>query len=285
MVPSTIAPRPATQSAQLADVDELYLSLLKGTLTRSWFSDSFSTIPRNTKTLWRRIRWTGYDVVQRFLKRFNLALAHTARPTGETMIGMGALENLEACVREVLRAGVPGDLCETGVWRGGACIYMRALLHVHGDTERRIWACDSFEGLPKPNEELYPQDKGSNFWEQTLAVSVDEVKGNFRKYGLLDDRTVFLKGFFSDTMPTAPIDRLAVLRLDGDMYESTIVVLRHLYPKLSAGGYVIIDDYGMVPECDRAVEDYRREAGVTEPIQIIGHVNGKPLGAYWKKQS
>jgi hypothetical protein len=93
----------------------------------------------------------------------------------------------------------------------------------------------------------------------------------------------FLKGFFSDTMPTAPINRIAVLRLDGDMYESTIVVLKHLYPKLSSGGFVIIDDYGMLPECNRAVEDYRKSLGISDPLQIIGYVHGAPLGAYWRK--
>jgi hypothetical protein len=199
------------------------------------------------------------------------------------MIGMGALENLQQCVTSVLAENVPGDLCETGVWRGGACIFMRAMLKAYGDTTRIVWAADSFEGLPKPNPELYPADRGGRLWQQSLAVSLEEVKANFTRYGLLDEQVRFIKGFFSDTMPTAPIERLALLRLDGDMYESTIVVLRNLYPKLSVGGYVIIDDYGMVPGCNRAVEDFRGEQNVSEPLQIIGYVKGSPLGAYWKR--
>jgi O-methyltransferase len=104
---------------------------------------------------------------------------------------------------------------------------------------------------------------------------------NFEFYGLLDDRVCFLKGFFSDTMPSAPMERIAVLRLDGDMYESPIVALEHLYPKVSEGGIVIIDDYGMLRECNCAVEDYRSKYGILEPLRIIGYVNGNPLGAYW----
>lgn len=267
----------------------MYLKLLKGALTRELFPDTFAPVPRNVSTFAKRLRWSAFAVFQRLLDPLKLKIVHTAGRIGETMIGMGAMNNLEWCVNQVLDNDVPGDLCETGIWRGGACIYMRALLHVRKNHDKRIWACDSFEGLPKPKESEFPADKGSVLWsESALAVSVEQVKANFAKYGLLDDRTTFVKGFFSDTMPglAQKIDRLAVLRLDGDMYESTIVVLEHLYPKLSAGGFVIVDDYGMLPECDRAVHDFRARHGVTEPIQIIGYVDGKhQLGAYWKKAS
>jgi O-methyltransferase len=157
---------------------------------------------------------------------------------------------------------------------------MRAFLEAYGEPDRRVWVCHSFEGLPKPREK-YQADRGSRLWEsEYLAISLDQVLQNFEFYGLLDDRVCFLKGFFSDTMPTAPIEDIAVLRLDGDMYESTIVVLECLYPKVSEGGIVIIDDYGMLPECNRATEDYRSQNGIREPLQI----NGKALGAYWCKE-
>ena len=118
-----------------------------------------------------------------------------------------------------------------------------------------------------------------------MLIIFDNKKENFLKYNLLDDNIVFLKGFFSETMPTAPIKKLSILRLDGDMYESTIVVLRNLYSKLAVGGYVIFDDYGMIKGCNDAVNDFRKEKSITEPLQIIGYVNGNPLGAYWKKCS
>jgi len=80
---------------------------------------------------------------------------------------------------------------------------------------------------------------------------------NFRKYDLLDRQVRFLKGWFSETLPGCPIERLAVLRLDGDMYESTMDALKHFYPKLSAGGYLIVDDYGAAPACKTAIHEFR----------------------------
>ena len=264
-------------------LEERYLKLLRSSLTRSFPGAGYAEIPKNSRTLLKATRYAGYSVLQRLLRPFQLSLVQVNRPSGETMMGLGALENLHWCMQQVLHDDVAGDFVETGVWRGGGTIYMRAFLAVYREERRSVWVADSFEGLPKPKNE-YEADRGSRLWSsEYLAVSEDEVRKNFEFYDMLDDRVRFLKGFFSDTMPTAPIDRVAVLRLDGDMYESTIVVLRNLYPKLSAGGFVIVDDYGMLPECNRAVEDYRVEAGISEPLQIIGWVNGAPLGAYWRK--
>jgi len=103
------------------------------------------------------------------------------------------------------------------------------------------------------------------------------VQGNFKRYGFLDDRVRFLKGWFKDTLHTAPISRLALVRLDGDMYESTIQALDALYPKLSPGGYLIIDDYGL-PGCRAAVDDYRATHGIKEEVRIVDWT-----GAYWRR--
>src|SRR5262249_7945660 len=154
------------------------------------------------------------------------------------------LENLKFCVETAIRDGVPGDLIETGVWRGGACIFMRAILEAYGDKQRKVWVADSFAGLPKPNEAKYDADRGDKHHTfGDLAVPRETVEKNFEQYGLLDDQVRFLEGWFKDTLPSAPINSLAVMRLDGDMYESTIQALEALYPKLSPGGFVIIDDY------------------------------------------
>ena len=230
------------------------------------------------------MRYSAYAVLQTILRPWNLALVQTSRPAGETMMGMGALDNLHECLEAVRVDNISGDFVETGIWRGGGVIFMRAFLAAHGDEKRMVWACNSFEGLPKPSGR-FDADEGDKLWQsEYLAVSVDQVRSNFKKYGLLDDRTIFLKGFFSDTMPTAPISQIAVLRLDGDMYKSTIVVLDALYKKVSPGGFVIIDDYGMIPACNKAVEDFRRSAKVAEPLQIIGYVNQNPIGAFWRKR-
>lgn len=235
----------------------------------------------------------AYPWLQSFLRRFDLALCSTkfdrgARESGtdwpseaDSMIGLARMNNLHNCVRAVLTEAIPGDLIETGVWRGGACIFMRAALEAYGDSERTVWVADSFEGLPRPEEDS-PADKSSemNFYRfnDVLAVSLEEVEHNFRRYGLLDPRVKFLRGWFRDTLAAAPIQRLAVLRLDGDMYGSTIQALDSLFPKLSAGGFVIVDDYLAVPECSQAVTDYRSKHNITDPIVEIDSA-----GAFWRK--
>ncbi len=95
---------------------------------------------------------------------------------------------------------------------------------------------------------------------------------------MLDEGVRFLKGWFKDTLPSAEAEAYAVLRLDGDMYESTMDALNALYPKLSPGGFLIVDDYGAVPACRQAVEDYRAVHGIDEPIIEIDWT-----GAYWRK--
>lgn len=199
---------------------------------------------------------------------------------GYTMIGYKRLSNLEFCVRETIRKNIPGDLIETGVWRGGACIFMRALLKMLAISDKTVWVADSFEGLPPPDSKNYPGDEGDKLHTcLELAVTMEEVSNNFAKYGLLDDQVKFLKGWFKDTLPEAPIQKLSVLRLDGDMYESTMDALFYLYPKLSVGGYCIIDDWGAVPACKKAVEDYRNIFAIQEHIRVIDWT-----GICWKKE-
>lgn len=196
-----------------------------------------------------------------------------------TMIGRKRLKNVRDLVEKVLADNVPGDFIETGVWRGGACIMMRAVLHTYNEKDRKIWLADSFEGLPAPNVEDYPADKGETFHEHSvLAVSIEEVKKNFDKYGLLDNQVEFIKGWFKDTLPTAPINELALIRLDGDLYESTIQPLNALYDKLSKGGYVIVDDYHVVDGCKLAIEDFFSEKDISPTLVEIDGV-----GVYWRK--
>jgi hypothetical protein len=198
-----------------------------------------------------------------------------------TMIGLKRLDNLQFCIEEAITNGVPGDLIETGVWRGGATIFMRAVLRAYGITDRCVWVADSFEGLPPPDTGKYPYDASDTLHQASeLAISLEEVKTNFESYALLDDQVRFLKGWFRDTLPVAPIERLAVLRLDGDMYESTMDALVNLYPKLSDKGYIIVDDYGCIPACRRAVQDYRSANGITEEIHDIDWT-----GVFWQKGS
>jgi O-methyltransferase len=196
------------------------------------------------------------------------------------MIGMQRLTSLQQCVEIALTEDVPGDLVECGVWRGGACILMRAVLAAYGDQKRQVWVADSFEGMPKPDTKNYAADKNMAFHRSTeLAVSEATVRANFKRYGLLDDRVRFLAGWFKDTLPASPIDRIAVLRLDGDLYESTIQTLDALYPRLSAGGFCIIDDYHSYDACREAVTNYRQRNGIYESmVEIDDHC------VFWRKQ-
>jgi O-methyltransferase len=187
----------------------------------------------------------------------------------QTMIGSIRMRSLRHMCETVLLDDIPGDFIETGVWRGGACIYMKGILEAHGDTRRCLFVADSFQGLPPPNAAIYAADAGDRHhtFEQ-LKVSRKEVENNFKKYGLLDDRVVFLEGWFKDTLPKAPIERLAILRLDGDMYESTTQTLDALFHKVSPGGFVIIDDYFLRP-CAQAVDDFRLRHNITSPMLPI----------------
>jgi O-methyltransferase/8-demethyl-8-(2,3-dimethoxy-alpha-L-rhamnosyl)tetracenomycin-C 4'-O-methyltransferase len=196
-----------------------------------------------------------------------------------TMIGQLRLRNLRDLSEAVIQQGIPGDFIETGVWRGGACIMFRAILKAYEDQTRRVFVADSFEGLPKPNAQLYPADENDKHHQfEALAVSLEEVQENFAKYALLDEQVVFLKGWFKDTLPQAPVTQIAILRLDGDMYESTMDGLRNLYAKVTQGGYIIVDDYGAVPACRRAIQDFRAEQAISDPM-----INIDGLGIYWRK--
>jgi len=274
-----------------ATAEELYLDLFKKCLTRSIFEHLvYEPITVRTRSLRGKLKalvhnWLrdSRQIEMVRIRPFN----HAAREEGrdwpleaETMIGLRRLDNIEYCVTDVLRQQVPGDLIETGVWRGGAAIFMRAILKAYKNTERVVWVADSFEGLPKPDPERYPADAGDRHWTASaLAVSLEEVKANFARYDLLDEQVRFLVGWFRDTLPTSPIRQLAVLRLDGDMYESTMDSLRNLYPRLSKGGYVIVDDYGAVPGCRAAVDDFRREHKITATLRQIDWT-----GMFWQRE-
>jgi hypothetical protein len=206
-----------------------------------------------------------------FLRDF---ISHYIKGPAISMLPLARFDNLQSCIVDVVANEVPGDFIETGVWRGGAAIFMRAALKALEADDRTVWVADSFEGLPEPDAEKFPLEAeahrsyGLNSVYNNLAVGLEEVRANFEAYGALDDKVKFLKGWFKDTLPAAPIQSLAILRLDGDYYESTMDALTHLYDKLSIGGYSIIDDYGEESwtYCQKAVDDYRRDRGISEPM-------------------
>ena len=265
--------------------EERYLELMKKYLVRYDFGPTYH--PVNMQSSAAR-RFAGRLLASRglTLARVNPESAEAREngtdwpETAETMIGLKRLDNLQQAITDVLKQKVPGDLIECGVWRGGATIFMRAVRQTYGDNERNVWVADSFQGLPKPDEQKFPDDKGINLNESPeLAVSIEQVKANFRRYGVLDDRVKFLAGWFKDTLPKAPIEKLSVLRVDGDLYESTWEALEALYPKLSVGGYCIVDDYGALAACKKAVEDFRSRNNITAELKKIDWT-----GVYWRRE-
>ncbi|WP_298510432.1 TylF/MycF/NovP-related O-methyltransferase [uncultured Kordia sp.] len=198
-----------------------------------------------------------------------------------TMAGRERLNNIEYCTKLILQEGIEGDFIETGVWRGGCTIFMRALLKSYGDTKRSVWVADSFSGMPKPNKKEYPADKkyDLSMWK-TLAVTADEVRENFKRFDLLDEKVKFLEGWFSETLPKAPIEKLAMIRLDGDLYESTMDALKSLYHKLSDGGFIIVDDYHCAPPCKQAIDEFREANSITDKIVSIDW-----SAIYWRKNT
>ena len=272
----------------------MYLDLLKRSLTRFAFPESHRKVESRRQVRRKYITWLLYPFLRRVLAKERVHLFvdspfdPAARIEGkdwpanaETMVGLKRLENLYSCISDVLERNIPGDLIETGVWRGGASIFMRAVLKIRKVRGRIIWVADSFEGLPKPDGR-YRQDEGDKHWKwnAVLGISLEQVKANFARYGLLDEQVRFLAGWFKDTLPAAPIQQLAILRLDGDMYSSTMDALENLYAKLSPGGYLIVDDYGSTLACRQAVDDFRARHNINEPIQAIDWT-----GVFWQKTS
>lgn len=213
---------------------------------------------------WRRVGWTDNE---------NL----TGIPYSRTMLSEQRLDNIAECVKTIVSQSIVGDLIECGVWRGGGSIFIKGVLEALGDTDRTLWLADSFQGLPVPSEE---EDMGLDLSREGyphLAVSRDEVERAFSDYDLLDDRVRFLEGWFKDTLPRAPLTDISLLRMDGDLYESTRDALHALYDRVSVGGFIIIDDY-FVPMCRKAVNEFRAERGIVDQIVEIDWT-----GVFWRK--
>lgn len=305
-----------------ADGRALYLDLMKRTLSNIIYEDQ---------------PYSFYDDERRpvIADRFRLdrrVQGEDAPREAHTMVGIPRLNNLQQCVETILAEQIPGDLLEAGVLRGGASIFLRAVLKAHQVTDRSIIACDTFRptlsqgrtvfqdlllrflsviaSLPNkrvhralyelarkipPEKRSFPiaETPSDEVIECTMFIlrharelatvhkdqtGVEAVKSHFARYGLLDDQVRFLEGFFSDTLPNASLNQLALIRLDGDLYESTRDALIPLYPKLSPGGFCIIDDYYAFTDCQRAVDEYRAAHNITaEMVQI------DKLAVYWRK--
>ncbi len=243
-------------------IRSLYLDLLAKVLVNSIYEDPASDLSG----------FRAYDEETRKTGRDWPKNAHT-------MVGLARLDNLHHLVQRTLDDRIPGNYVEAGVWRGGCCIMIKAVLKANGDENRKVFVADSFAGFPPPRPEVFEADLGDiHHTFPELRVSLEEVRRNFSKYGLLDENVIFVPGYFDETLPTMREEQFALVRLDCDMYASTIVALENLYNRVSSGGFVIIDDYGAIPACKQATDDYRHKHGINEPVTPVDWT-----GIWWRK--
>lgn len=252
-------------------VSNSYIKDLIGTLTRTFYNGGPSE------------KWKFIDAVHRsHMHYYSMSKerfeGYECWPfEADSMIGVHRMVNIYEAIKYVVRNGIQGDFAETGVWKGGACVLANAVLHEMGQQSlRKVHVFDSFEGLPKP---YMVQDNGDvHHTFDFLCVDLDYVTGVFNKYGYLTENVVFRKGFFSETMKeTSDIEKISILRLDGDMYSSTIEVLEALYQKVSTGGVVIVDDWAL-PGARSAVVDFRTRIG-----ERLDFVPIDDYSCYWIK--
>lgn len=274
--------------------DQSYLGLLKRCLTAEIYEESGwqliegpmlldkSILAQAKRAIVSTLRSRGIGLVR--IQPMNADLREQGLDWplfGLTMTGSQRLEMLQQCVETCIRENVEGDFVETGVWRGGSCILVKAIFRHHNVQDRVVWCCDSFEGMPNANEKDLSIDSVSNFSDRAfLTVSQEAVEQNFRRFGLLDGNVRFLKGWFCDTLPTAPIEKISVLRMDGDLYESTMDALSNLYHKVSSGGFVIVDDYYTWKGCRQAVQEFREKLNIEDKVVDID-----TSAVYWRKSS
>ncbi len=274
LVQTAVAGGLADQPEPVLSREELNRARALRRRVRAEFAAEIRALKKNQLNLSDSARTSLRGLLLDFQVEDVVRLLRINSPVSHTLLGQAALTSLRSCARQAIWLRVPGDFMECGVWRGGACILLRAVQNAMGvGPRRRTWVADSFQGLPQP-------DRQTNLLDAVLyaylsetgafAVALEEVRQNFARYGLLDEGVGFLPGWFADTLP-AWQGQLALLRLDGDWYDSTYTALEHLYDKVSWGGFIIIDDYHPVLGAYHAVNDFRAQRDITDAMVQVDH--------------
>ena len=224
---------------------------------------------------------------------------HTWPKHAISMGGVDAMWNVANLTEKVISAPVEGDFVEAGVWKGANGIIARKLFDAADDATRTVWCLDSYAWLPPPDER-YKKDSGDKHHtyakrHPVLRVDLNDVSSIYRRFGIdVSDAsqvggTKLVKGFFNETAPKVAgmVRHIAILRLDGDMYQSTWEVLIAMYGKVSLGGYVIIDDYGL-RGAKGATDDFRKCARISAPFHFFLPENtpypgGRTGKVFWQK--
>jgi O-methyltransferase len=200
------------------------------------------------------------DFVSTSLGNLSHMGSHARKEGGEwpvfalSMIGEQRMNNIRTLLEQAHREGLEGDFMECGVWRGGASIYAKIIIESLEWRVRKphVWLADSFSGLPLPRSQ-----HDSAIWAKWdyLSVPSSEVKANLINFGVFDNTIHFCEGYFVDSLPLCHPKKIVVLRMDGDMYDSTTDQLSNLFPSVVDGGWIIIDDWS-IPSCQKAVLDF-----------------------------
>lgn len=196
-----------------------------------------------------------------------------------TMVGLKRLDNLEECILSIIKDGINGDFIEAGVWRGGCIIFMALLLKRLNVENRIVYGADSFMGMPEPSKSCFQDEGDLQHTIKKLVATRVEVEKNIAEFGV-ENLIMLLEGWFKNTLPKINAEQqFSLIRLDGDMYESTMIALENLYPKLNVGGYYVVDDYGAIFACKTAVDNFRKIHCIKEEIMWVDWT-----GIYWRRQ-
>lgn len=257
------------------DKNKLKLDFLKRILTDTIYDDSIRNSFFDTKTFPDIDTMT--NIINKKVEEKRLGGMDWPE-RAHTMIGIKRLNNLHESLDYIRDNNIEGDFIETGVWRGGASIFIKIYNDLYS-LNRKVFVADSFAGLPPPNLEKYPDDSGDiHHTISYLSVSQEQVMENFKLYNALDKSVIFLKGWFDDTLKeNENIKKISILRFDGDMYGSTMDVFNNLYHKVESKGVIIVDDY-CLPNCVKAITDFRQKNNIIDDIKIVD-----ACGIYWIK--
>lgn len=235
------------------------------------------------------VRSTGFDVI-RYRKGgseippdCDAAIAETIRRVrAYTQTSPERIASLCEAIRYVVRAQIPGAIVECGVWRGGSMMAVARTLIEAGDMTRDLFLYDTFDGMPEPGAKdvTYTGTSASTLMRNSSKddpesvwcyAPIDSVKNALCGIGYSENRIHFVQGMVEDTIPRAAPEQIALLRLDTDWYQSTRHELIHLYPRLSKGGVLMIDDYGHWDGSRKAVDEWQAQAGIRMLLNRIDY--------------
>lgn len=217
-----------------------------------------------------------------FAKIINYTKKNSEKLTYVSQLGT---KNLMDCAKKSINNRIEGDFVEAGVLNGGCGILLAGVIN-ELKSDKKVYLADSFEGLPEPSKHdsdfdnyiWYPY--ANHFDEHILNCKCDmeTVEANFKKYNLLQVNVHFIKGWFNESLINSPIKQISVLRIDADWYDSTKCVLDTLGPKVSSGGYIIIDDYNL-EGCKKAVDEYLAKQPKSYSVEYADKESGI---IYWR---